>query len=430
VRSFTSVLPYKNPEQSIKEIAQELQVNYILEGSYKRIGDELKITAQLIEPKNDNHIWLHDYELPYKEFIGIPAEIALKIADHLKAFISGEEKVRIERMPTNNLEAYEQYLLGKVKYYQHFQSSREEGVQYFKNAVQLDPDFALAYVYLAQSYQLMTRFSWVNPVELYKKTKEATLKAIELDESLGEAYAILGLYKITFEWDIYGPDKDFQKAIQLSPKSKYIYEAYAEYLRFIGRYEQGIKMAKRALDLDPLLSNSFRLGSAYFWAGEYEEALQELNELLAQDSSLISTHFFMALAYAMLRKHSEAIRCADQLLSIIEGIYANPYASPMISSIVGWVYAKTGETDKAEEILAILHEAYENSEADPLYLATVCAGLGETEKALSFLQKGYENRSGMIIYAYAMANNIFENLRSEPGFIDILEKIGFEVAWK
>jgi tetratricopeptide (TPR) repeat protein len=132
----------------------------------------------------------------------------------------------------------------------------------------------------------------------------------------------------------------------------------------------------------------------------------------------------------MIGKYSEAIRYADKLLSIIDGIYANPFASPMISSAVGWVYAKAGREDQAEEIMSMLHKQYDNGEADPYYLAMVYAGLGETEKAIKYLQKAYESRSGVMIYVYAMANNTLENLRSDQRFIDILEKMGFEVAWK
>jgi TolB-like protein/Tfp pilus assembly protein PilF len=420
VRSLTSVLPFTDSEQGIKEIAQELQVNYILEGSYKRMGDELKITAQLIESKSDNHIWLHDYELPYSEVIGIPGEIALQIADHLKAFITVGEKKRIEKLPTNNPEAYQQYLLGISHYWGVTQEEIEKGIHYLNRAIQLDPSFAMAYVYLAYAYHYMARYAMINPEELYPKAMEAVRKAIELDDSLGEAYAALGLLMTVFEWDFHGPEAEFQRAIRLSPNSSEVYTAYADYLRFTGRYEENIKIAKKIVELNP---RSNELGSAYVWAGKYDESIKEYNRIMGTDTSSYVHNMYLAYAYALKGSNSEAVYYMNRATSQIEDISNHP----IIAADVGWVYGKAGKRDKAEEILAMLHEAYENGEADPGYLAQVYIGMGDRDRALEYIQIGYEIRSGFLIYLNCMSNTSFRDLNSDPRFTQILEKIGFEV---
>ncbi len=420
VRSFTSVRNYRDPNLNTPEIAEELDVNYILEGTYKRMGDELKITAQLIESRNDKHIWTDDWELPYSEVMGIPGEIALQIAEQLKAFITGDEKERIEKFPTNNPEAYQQYLLGKSNYWGVTQEVVEKGIRHFNRAIQLDPNFALAYLYLAYSYQYMARYAWIHPEEVYQKAMEAVRKAIELDDSLGEAYAVLGLLMTIFEWDFHGPEAKFQKAIRLSPNSAEVYSAYATYLRFTGRYEENIKIAKKIVELNP---RSNALGSAYFWAGKYDESIEEFIEFAGTDTRSVVICIYLAYAYTMKGAYSEAIHyaiCGDSLIGGISN-------SPMIAADVGWVYGKAGERDKAEEILTMLHKAYKSGKADPLSLAQVYAGIGDTDRAMEYIQKGYELRSGSLIYLYCMSNTFYRDLNSDPRFTQIIEKIGFKV---
>ena len=427
VISRSSTMQYSENRPTVPEMAENLGVNYLIEGSIQRYDDKVNIHVQVIvvRGKKESHVWGDKYTGEWKDIFIIQDEIAKDVANELKIVLSPEEIQQIEKIPTDNTAAYNQYLLGKYYYNQHTEESVEGAIRFFNRAIELDSTFALVYVYLAQSYQFMVRYGWASRDEVYEKAKTAVYRVIELDRSLGEAYAALGLMKIVFDWDIYGPDEEFRKAIRLSPNSAEVYASYVQYLRWIGRYDQGIIIAKRAIELDPLTPyTNIWQGSIYFWAGRYDESIYFLEEMLSRDSSFIYTYLHLAWAYSMKGLHQEAIYYADKTQSMIGNINDNQ----MISADLGWVYARSGEGKKAEEILARLQEMYENNNLeDPLFLTTVYAGLGETEKAFDYLEKGYEIRSGSVIYLHAMSNTIFQNLSSDPRYTDILRKVGFEV---
>jgi TolB-like protein/Tfp pilus assembly protein PilF len=420
VISRSSTMQYKDHRPTVPEMAEKLGVNYIIEGGIQRQEDQVSVRIQVIRAKNEDHVWGEEYEREWKDINFIQDDIAKSVAKELRIVLTPGEIEQIEKLPTTNQEAYQQYLLGKSHYWGVTQEEIEKGIQYLNRAIQLDPDFALAYLYLAYSYQYMARYAMINPEEVYQKAMEAVRKAIKLDDSLGEAYAALGLLMTVFEWDFHGPDAEFQKAIQLSPNSTKVYTSYVEYLRFAGRYDEGIRIARKAVKLNP---RSPTLGFAYFWAGKYDQSIEELLKIMDTDSSSYALNMYLAYAFTLKGSNSEAIRYASRCESLIGEIGNHP----MIAADIGWVYGKAGERDKAEEILAMLHEAYENGEADPGSLAQVYIGMGDRDRALKYIQIGYEIRSGFLIYLNCMSNTLFRDLNSDPRFIQILEKIGFEV---
>jgi tetratricopeptide (TPR) repeat protein len=359
-----------------------------------------------------------------KDFFSIQSEIANKIAVELKTELSSEELKKIEKRPTKNLEAYNLYLLGKFYINQNDEETLKEGIRCFKNAIQLDSTFALAYVGLSQCYQFMVRYSWMPRDEIYHEAKEAIIKAIKLDESLGEAHSTLGLIMIVFNWDIYGPEYEFQKAIQLSPGNSEVYSSYAQYLRWIGRYDEGIKIAKRAIELDPLtpITNMW-LGAINLYACHYDESIEDLKKVLDLDSTYYYAYAHLAFNYTLKGLYSEAICYADKTFSLIGSIIKYP----LIACNIGWVYAKSGEITKAKEILTQVEELYAQINGDPIHIAIIYSGLGEHEKAFEYLSKALKVRSGQIIYLNAFANVFFKDISSDPRYIDLLKKIGFKV---
>jgi TolB-like protein/Tfp pilus assembly protein PilF len=427
VISRSSTMQYTDIRPTVPEMAVELGVNFIIEGSIQRREDMVSIRVQVIRAKNEDHIWGEEYEREWKYINIIQDDIAKHVAQELRVVMTSGEKERIEKFPTNNPEAYNQYLLGKFHLYKRTQKEVEKGIQYFHHAIQLDPRFALAYVYLAKSYQLIVRQGWAHPEEFHQEAMDAIHKAIELDGSLGLAYAELGLVMIVFERDFYGPEEQFQKAIQLSPNNAEVYTLYSNYLRYSGQYEEGMRIARKKAELDPLSPYSrYEIGALHYWAGRYDESIEELLRIIKTDSSSLGSlglNTFLAYAYTMKGSYTEAVHYAERLVLLVGGLSNNP----LEAAAVGWVYGKAGKRSEAEKILDMLHESFQSGQADPLYLAMVYAGMGDTDHAMEYIQKSYERRSGALLYLNVMSNTFFQNLRSNPDFMQILEGCGFKV---
>lgn len=422
VISRTSVEQFRNTTKPIQEIAKRLNVNYILEGSGQKYENNIRLDVQLIDAKKDKHIWSYPYEGEAKDIFKLESKIAELIAIELKAIITPEEKQLIEKKPTKNLDAYNFYLLGKFYISQNFEESLKEGIKCFEHAIKLDPEYAMAYIGLAQCYQFLVRYSGMTNEEGYPKAKRAVLKAIELDESLGEAYSTLGLIKIVFDRDIYGPEQEFQKAIKFSPNSAEVYSSYAQYLRWLGRYDEGAIIAKRAIELDPLTPlTKFWLGAIYFYAGRYDESIDYFKKMLTLDSNYVHTYSYLAYNYTLKGSYSNAIYYADKALSFEEIRNSPLYLSPL-----GWVYAKAGEINKAKEILTRVEELRINMNSDLISVALIYVGLGEREKAFDLLFKAYEVHSSQTIYMKVMGDCWFKEIRSDPRYVELLKKIGFK----
>ena len=422
VISRTSVEQFRNTTKPIQEIAKRLNVNYILEGSGQKYENNIRLDVQLIDATRDKHIWSYPYEGEAKDIFKLESQIAKSIASELKAIITPEEKQRIEKKPTKNLDAYNFYLLGKFYINQNFEESLKEGIKCFEHAIKLDPEYAMAYIGLAQCYQFLVRYSGMTNEEGYPKAKQAVLKAIELDESLGEAYSTLGLIKIVFDRDIYGPEQEFQKAIKFSPNSAEVYSSYAQYLRWLGRYDEGAIIAKRAIELDPLTPlTQFWLGAIYFYAGRYDESIVYFKKMLTLDSNYVHTYSYLAYNYTLKGSYSNAIYYADKALSFEEIRNSPLYLSPL-----GWVYAKAGEINKAKEILTRVEELRINMNSDLISVALIYIGLGEREKAFDLLFKAYEVHSSQTIYMKVMGDCWFKEIRSDPRYVELLKKIGFK----
>jgi TolB-like protein len=420
VLSRSSTMQFKENRPTIPEIARKLGVNYIIEGSIQRQKDNVIIRVQVIRAKNENHIWANKYDGKWEEILNIQNDIAKKVAENLKIVLTPSEIVRMEKKPTENMEAFNQYLLGKFYFSKNIPESFKEAVKHFEAAIELDSAFALPYVYLTYMYQFMVRYNWIKPEDCYQQAKEAIFKAIELDNTLGEAYGVLGLFKIVFNWDIYGPDEDFRKAIKLNPNSSEIYAMYTQYLRWLGRYDEGILMAKKAIELDPLNSNtSIWLDVIYLYSGRYDEAINHLNQMLVIDSSYIWTYIYMAYNYTLKGDYKEALKYAD--ISMSKGDTRN---NAMMASSLGYVYAKSGEKVKAEEVLA----RFQNSPEAAANISMIYYALGEKEKAMDLLYKAVEDHNGMMLYMKAFSDSFFKDLNSDQRFIDLLKKIGFKVT--
>jgi len=421
VLSRTSTMQFRDTKLTIPDIAEKLGVNYIIEGSIQRHLDDVSIRIQVIRSKQEDHIWGDKYDSKWDNIFSIQNEIAYNVAHELKIALSTEEIDQIEKKPTESTIAYNYYLLGDHFLKQQTPEGLNKAVEYFENAIQMDSTYAMPYVGLAQCYQFMVRYGFLPLNKGYQNTaKGAILKAIELDESLGEAYATLGLMMIVLDWDIDGPEQLFQKAIKLNPNSVEVYNSYAQYLRYVGRYSEGISMAKQAINLDPLTPNTnLWLGMNHLAAGNYNDFIDNALFVLELDSSFMGVDHNLACSYALKGMYSEAIDYADKAMSIPPLMN-----NPGMLSVTGWVYAKSGRREIAQEHLKQL---LKSSDVDPVYMAIIYTGLGENDEAFNWLLKAYEARSGQTIYLKAYSNHYFKDLSADPRYIDLLKKIGFKI---
>ena len=423
VISRNSSMTFKNTEKTTPEIAALLSVGYILEGSYRESGDRLRITTQLIEASTDKHLWSEVYDRLRGDIFDIQSDIARNVATELKRILTPEEVEKISKKPTENLEAYYLYRQGLNHYYVHIEREFWKSIEYFERAIELDPQFTMAYVMIAKSYQYLVRYSFISREEVKLKAKEAILEALELDPKLGEVYSTLGLVKIVFDWDIYSPEQEFQIAIKLNPGSIVVCESYAEYLRWLGRYDESISLAKRALEFDPRNFMRYNwLGIFYCYAGRYEESIQAFENTLKLDPDNIRAYQWLAFNYALLGMDDNAIEYADKTMSIIP-----TKDNPGFLSSIGWLYAKAGKKNQARKNIELIIELSKNSYVDPLFIAFIYAGLGEKEEVFNYLAKAIEERSGYAIYLRAFADLFFHDLRSDPRYDELLREVGFQV---
>ena len=424
VASLTSVLTYQGGDKRSTEIGEELGVSYILEGTYKKIGEDLRVSAQLIEANSDRHIWQQDYNRPYTQIMSLQSEIALQITDQINAFITEEEKERIQKIHTANLTAYEFYRHGIAIYNLH--SDFTKAIEFFEKAIESDSTFALAYTYMAQCYQFIARYSFSSLAlyeEAYSKARAAALKANELDPNLGEALAVYGLI-MAEDWEIYAAEELFIRAIELSPGSPEVYSSYAQYLRWLGRYDESIEIGKRLIELEPKNPMNYAwLSNYYAFSGQYEKSIRYIEEASKLNFSSNFIHLYLAANYTLMNDYNKAIIYVDSVMSNL----SLPRDFVYLGAI-GWIYASAGYDESAQQQIEYLLELSNEQFVEPVYLSFAYAGLGEYENAFSCIYEAYELHTGHMIYLRAYADFFLKDISADPRYNEILRKMGFVIT--
>jgi len=421
VPARTSAFAFKGKAGDIREVGRKLNVQTVLEGSIRKIDNQLRVTAQLVNISDGFHLWSETYDRELKDVFRIWDEIALNIADKLKLTLLSDERARLVKRSTENLEAYNLYLLG----FYFFQKAAVENdyrkaIRCFEQAIAKDPSYALAYVGQALCYSVLCIAGYLAPKESYPKAKEAVEKALELDEKLGEAHASLGRLKWVFDWDFAGAEHEFKRALKLNPGSMSIYIPYSVYLTRMGRFDEAIAGFKRVVELDPATpTNYIYLAGGYKHAGRYDEAIAQIKKGLDLDPNDLNGQLFLASAYALKGMYGEAIAQADKVISA----WPTPEDAPILSSL-GWVYAVSGKQEKAWDILNRMLDLRTKRYVDAYLIGEVYAGLGEKDKAFEWLNKAYEERAGQMILI--KVDPWIKNLRSDPRYKELLKKVGFE----
>jgi len=423
VRARTSVLRYRDHPKPVPEIAQELGVQYILEGSARKAGDQVRLTAQLMDAVKDEHIWADNYDRPLsmENLISVQAEIAHQVALELKAVISLEEGDLSADKPTESLEAYEEYLRGMHFARRYTKGGFRKGIEHFERAISLDETYAAARVGLGYCYKEMSELSYIDPVEGYPKARIALTRALELDASLGEAHAILASMKFSSEWDMSGPDPMFRLAVEVSPDNALVFILYGTYLMHLGRGEESIEMLRRGVELDPLnpMANTW-LACGYFYSHRHEESIQAHKRLLELEPNWHWAHIYLSHNYSVMGKHTQALAHATEV-EVVGRAMGDNY----LVTHVGGSFAWAGEEEKAQ---GLLHDAiglHGKGSMDAVSVAVIFAQLGDKENAFKWLDRAIDEHAGLAIYLKIYGGTFLRDLKSDPRFDEILRRVGF-----
>ena len=409
IKSRDSVFHYKGKDTDAQQVGRELGVRAIFKGRLTQQGDTLAISAELIDARNDDHIWGQQYNRKLADIFVLQEEIAKEITDQLRVRLTGEEQKHLDKHYTVNPEAYQDYLKGRYWWNKQNREGFEKGIEYFQQAIAKDPNYALAYAGLADSYLLLPSYGFAPAMEAYPKAKENALKALELDDTLAEAHTSLGNVKTAYDWDWSGAEKEFRRAIDLNPNYAIAHQSYGLLLARLGRAEQSIAGHQRALELDPLSVGLNRsLGAAFFLARQYDQGIEQLKKTLEMDPNFISAHGYLGDIYVQKLMFNEAIAEFEKMGSPGFGLRA-------------YAYAKAGRRAEAEAALAQL-------KARPIFsagmVAAIYTALGNKEKAFEWLNKSFEDRTGG---APALKLNPgWDPLRSDPRFADLLRRMNLQ----
>jgi serine/threonine protein kinase/tetratricopeptide (TPR) repeat protein len=415
VISRTSVMPFKQRERNLREIGATLQVSTVLEGSVRRSGNRVRIVAQLIDVDTDRHLWSDTYDRELTDIFAIQSDVALQIAAALEAELSPEERKRIRKEPTADVQAYQLYLLGKHCLNRWTQEGVEQGIEYLERAVERDPGYALAYTEMALAYTLLGVgiAGALPPSEAYPRARATAAKALELDSGLAEAHAMLGFLRFVCDYDWAGAEQDLRRAIELNPNSGTAYDTLGLMLAAMERYDEAMEAQIRAHELDPLAHRLDR-ATTCLRAGRYSEALD-----IALRVNELDPHFALAratLGWAYLYTGSP-----EQGLAELRKAVALAPDSTMFLAQLGQFLAQMGKTEPAREVLRQLNQLSQQRYVSPYHVAYVHAGLGEDEQAMDWLERAYAEGAGGI---WGIKGSfLFTTLRSHPRFIALLRKM-------
>jgi len=415
VRSFSSVARYKNKDMDPQEAGRALKVQAVLTGRLVHNGDQVAINTELVEVRDNRQIWGGQYNPKVSDTLSIQEQISREISDKLRLKLSGQDKQRMTRGATEDRAAYQLYLQGRYQWNKQTLEGLEESINYFQQAVQKDPRYALAYAGQADSYAQLADFNVLPTREVLPKVKSAAAKSLELDEAGAEAHTSLAWARF-HEWDWVGAEKEFKRAIELNPSYSTAHSWYGEYLMVQGRFDEALTEMNRASELNPLSpALNLALGYRFYYAHQYPEAIEQIQKTLARDATFVPAHAYLGRAYEQKGAYPEAIAEMRKALDLSEGD-TNELAA------LGHAYAMAHQIGEVKKILDQLKERSQQTYVQPILIAVIYVGLGDKNQAFDWLQKAYEDRSAGLLYL--KVDPAFDSVRSDPRFVDLLRRVG------
>jgi TolB-like protein/Tfp pilus assembly protein PilF len=410
----TSTQRFKSAPADLRDVGQQLGVTNILEGSVQKANDQVRVNVQLINAMTNAHLWAEIYDRKLTDIFAVESEIAKAIAETLQAKLTGAEKSSIAKTPTANPEAYELYLKGRFFWNKRTGTDLRKAIDYFNQAIAKDPNYALAYVGLADSYLLLSSFAAVSPGESLPLARSALKKALELDDSLPEAHASFGLLA-TLELDLHRALDELKRAVNLKPNYATAHHWLALAHMTLAQFDPAISEAKRAIELDPLsLIINADTSWIYFSARRYDEAEAQVRKTLEIDPQFFLAHYYLGEVLQFKGRLSEAIGEFQKAFELNN----DPYSLAML----GQVYARNGQRDEAQKILARLNEEAKSHYVPPYALALVQIALGDKDGAIEELEHAYQEHETNYLFAIKV-DPMLDDLRGDPRFEALVQKV-------
>jgi serine/threonine protein kinase/Tfp pilus assembly protein PilF len=413
VVSRTSAMRYKGTPKSVPEIARELNVDAVIEGSVEREGDRVRITAQLVQGSTDTHLWARSYERDFRDSLRLQDEVARAIVDEIQLKLTPQEQARFARNRVIDPEAHDDYLRGL--FYLNLRNGPDErkAIALFQAAIHKDPAYAAAYASLADSYRALIFNSNAATADVLPQSEAAAKRALEIDDQFAEAHVSLAGNLADYEWDWAGSEREFQIALRLNPNSAIAHSYYAHLLRQEGKIEESIREGQRGVELDPVSApGSFLLAQSLYEARRYDEAISQLNKTLDLEPRFWPAHLYLGKTFAEQGQFQEAV---DELKKAGD-FTAEPYAT------IGYVYGRMGRAADARKVIADMLDQSKKGYIAPTNFARVYIGLSEKDQAFAWLEKGYQQRDFWM--AFLKGDPIFDSLRSDSRFQDLVRRMG------
>ena len=416
VISRTSVMGYKHARKSLPQIAHELNVDAVVEGTVLRSGEQVRITAQLIEASTDKHLWSQSYQGELKDTLALQSEVARAIADQIQINVNPQEQAALKSVKAVNPQAYQSFLKGRFFWNKRTAEGLKIALAYFNQAIEEDPKYAPAYSGLADTYSLLGdwQYAAMTPKEALPKAKASAIRALELDNALGEAHNSLAFCLDGFDWDIKSAGMEFQRAIALNPGYATAHHWYAWHLSLLGNYDEAIAEMRKAQDLDPLsLIINADLAELLVLAHSYDESIRQSRKTIEMDPNFALAHNQLAQAYLQKHMNDEAVaelRKAAQLSG----------ESPTVMANLARAYVATGKKSDAIKILNDLTKRSNATYSHASEIAVIYAALGDNDQAINWLEKGYEERFNPGV----LLRPGLDPLRSDPRFQDLARRVG------
>jgi serine/threonine protein kinase len=418
VAARTSAFAFKGKETDVREVGERLNVGAVLEGSVRKSGQRLRITAQLVNVEDGYHIWSGQFDREMKDIFDIQEEISLAIVDQLKVNMLKGEKEKILKRATEDPEAYELYLKGLHFWRRRYERGLQKSLQYFQQAVEKDPGYALPHVGIADAYGILGVYAFMEPHQAYSRARAAANKALEIDPEIAEVHASLAWITMWYDRDWQAAEKLFLKAIQMKPDYPEAHMWYGNLLCCTTRFDDAVREMRKGAELEPLEpAPPTHVGWALYFARRFDESLEELRKVVSSDPEFSLPYMWLTYNFLAKKKWGEAIAAGQKFVEL---------SGESVLALVnlGMAYGSAGMKDEALKILERLDGLPKDRYVAPIGGAMVWTGLGEKNKALENLEKAYEGRESSM--AYLKVWPIFDSLRSEPRFQDLLKKMNLD----
>ena len=416
VISRTSAMQYRRVQKPLPQIARELNVDAVIEGSVLRSGDRVRISAQLIHATSDQHLWAESYERDFRDILSLQSEIARRIVDAVQVILTPEERAQLGSSRKVDPEAHELYLKGRYHWNKRTEENIKKAIGYFRRALDCDPIYAQGHAGLADAYHILGYYNLLPPKEAYPKGRAAALKALQLDNSLAEPHATLGVIKRDFEWDWKGAEVEFQRAIEINPGLAEAYHWHGTLLSMQGLHSEALREKTKALEIDPL-SVVIRtdVGRLFYFARDYDQEIERYLAALDMDPNNDSAHLWFAHVYQQMGKFEEA------LSELQKGWHLSNESTYALAQL-GHGYAVAGRDSDARDVLTRLTTLSKQRYVSPYHVAVVHVGLHEDDIAFEWLERAFEHRSPWL--GYLNVEPQLDALRSDSRFQDLLRRVG------